>query len=418
MLIRAGVHRLGGNLLEKLLDVDSGHRGPHIDCGQGHQAEFVSYREKSLTTVLAPITLRRAYYHCDACDKGRVPKDEDLDVVGTSYSPGVQRMLSRTGGQGPFERSRRDLRELAGIDVTAKQVERVAEANGARIKARLEQEWQGLLDGSLIPLPSGPPIPRLYVTIDGTGVPTVPRENVGRAGKGPDGRAHTREVKVGCIFTQTKVDEEGRPVRDPRSSSYLAVVESADRFGQLLYAEAARRGVDRAKEVVAIGDGAHWIWNVADEHFPRATHIVDLYHAREHVGAFANLLYAPGDPDRAPWLNARVAELDRGDVEAILERLQKLLKPGRDGDPIRQLISYFDNNRERMRYADFRRRGLFVGSGTVEAGCKTLIGQRLKLSGMRWTVRGAEAIIALRCCEQSGRWDEFWQSLHTQIEVA
>ena len=418
MAIRAGMLKLGGSILEGLLNLDAGHQGQQIECGSGHQAGFVSYRSKDVVTVLAPVKLRRAYYHCGQCHQGRVPRDEELDVVGSSLSPGVRRMASRVGSQEAFTPGSRDLYELAGIRLPAKQVERTAEANGARIRAASQAEWEGLLSGQVVLCPSGPPIAKLYVTVDGTGVPTVPRETEGRRGKGEDGRARTREVKVGCVFTQTRLDDKGQPLRDPESSSYLAAIETAERFGPLLYAESARRGVERAQQVIVIGDGAHWIWNVADEHFPRATQIVDLYHAREHVAAFANLLFAPNDPDRKPWLAARLQELDRGEVELLTERLAALLQPGPESDAIRSLISYFDTNRERMRYAYFRQAGLFVGSGTVEAGCKTIVAQRLKRSGMRWTVRGAESIMSLRCCEQSGRWEEFWTRPDVQMEIA
>lgn len=418
MTIRAGMHQIGGSLLEKLLSLETGHQGQQIECGAGHQADFVDVREKYVTTVLAPIRLRRAYYHCPQCHRGRVPRDEELDLVGTSLSPGVCRMVARAGSQEPFAQGSRDLAEMAGVAISAKQVERVAEAKGARLKAAAEAEWVGCLSGDIIASPTAPPIPNFYVTMDGTGVPTVPKENRGRQGKGEEGRARTREVKVGCLFTQTGLNEKGQPVRDPRSSSYLAAIETAQRFGQMLYGEAVRRGVERAERTIVIGDGARWIWNLAEEHFPRATQIVDLYHAREHVAAFANLLFAPTDPERKPWLAKRLEELDRGQVELLTQRLADLLSPGPEADPIRELISYFDSNRDRMRYATFRARGLFIGSGTVEAGCKTLVGQRLKQSGMRWTVRGAESIIALRSCQASGRWAEFWTYPDVQTQIA
>ncbi|MHB8589256.1 MAG: ISKra4 family transposase [Candidatus Dormibacteraceae bacterium] len=411
------MHKVGGTLLEMLLGLDHGHHGPHIECGQGHQAEFVGYREKYLTTVLAPVHLRRAYYHCANCHRGVVPKDKELDIVDSSLSPGVRRMAARAGSQESFAQASRDLADLAAISLPAKQVERVAEANGDRVKARVEQEWEAIISGAIAPLPTGGSIPKLYVTIDGTGVPTVPKENEGRRGKGADGRAHTREVKVGCLFTQTGLDEHGRPVRDPASSSYLAVVESSQRFGQLLYAEAARRGVGRADTAIVIGDGARWIWNLADEHFPRAVQIVDLYHAREHLHSPAKLVFTD-DRQRWSWVSRRIAELDRGEVEAVLAKLSALNCAGPAAQAVQEATSYFDNNRERMRYARFRSLGLFVGSGAVEAGCKTIVHQRLKQSGMRWTVRGAESIMSLRCCEASGRWEEFWKPNYTQTAIA
>jgi hypothetical protein len=323
-------------------------------------------------------------------------------------------MVARVGAHEPFAQARRDLAELAGVELTAKRVERSAEASGARIRAAADQEAAALLAGTIVALGSTEPVETLYVAIDGTGVPTVPSETEGRRGKAPDGRARTREVKVGCLFTGTGLDERGRPVRDPGSSSYLAVVESAERFGELLYAEAVRRGVDRAARVVVLGDGARWIWGLAAEHFPDTVEIVDLYHAREHLYDLARLAIRE---DRA-WLDARLAELDQGAIEALLEALLDLDAAGPVAEALREVTSYFANNRERMRYGHFRALGLFVGSGVVEAGCRTLVGQRLKQSGMRWTVRGAESIISLRCTEASGRWDEVWKWLQPQTIAA
>ena len=408
------MQRLGGTRLEDLVALDRGYRGPRVDCGGGHLARFVGYRDKNLDTVLGPVTLRRAWYHCRDCGTGLAPRDRELGVAGASLSAGLARMVARVGAHEPFAQARRDLAELAGIGLTAKRVERSAEASGPRIRAAADQEAGALLAGTLVPAASAEPVETLYVAIDGTGVPTVPRETEGRRGKDPDGRARTREVKVGCLFSQSRLDERGRPVRDPGSSSYLAVVESAERFGELLYAEAVRRGVDRAARVVVIGDGARWIWGLAAEHFPDAVEIVDLYHAREHLYDLARLAI----PDDRAWLDARLAELDQGAIEALLEALADLAAAGPVAKELREVTGYFANNRERMRYGRFRALGLFVGSGVVEAGCRTLVGQRLKQSGMRWTVRAAESIISLRCAEASGRWDEVWTWLHPQTAVA
>jgi len=407
LAIRAGMHRIGGSFLEKLLALDRGHRGPRVECGAGHEATFVNYREKYLTTVLAPVRVQRAYYHCADCHGGVVPRDDELRIAGSSLSPGVRRITARTGSQEPFAQASRDLADLAGITVPAKQVERVSEASGDRIRKAAENEWADLLAGTILPLPATP-IPTLYVAVDGTGVPTVPAETEGRAGKGADGRAHTREIKLGCVFTQTKLDEDGRPVRDPDSTSYLATAESAETFGPMVYTEALRRGVQRARRVVILGDGARWIWNIAGEHFPNSIQVVDLYHAREHVGDLATLLFPTDPTERRQWREARVTELDRGDITTLLHQFRQVDCASGIADQVRKQISYFETNKTRMRYGEFRRMGIFVGSGVVEAGCRSLVHQRLKQSGMRWSLRGAQSVIWLRCHQAGGRWDEFW----------
>lgn len=403
------MHEIGGRVLEHLLNADGGgYRGARIPCGQGHDAEFIEYRGKAVLTVLAPVTVQRAYYHCGSCGAGLLPKDQALDIVGTAFSPGVRRMMGRVGGQEPFAAGQRDLAELAGIRVHAKQVERVAEGIGQQIETRAQQEQQAALAGKVVPLRA---VPKLYIAIDATGVPMVPHETDGRPGKDETGKAKTREAKVGCVFTQTRLDAKGRPVRDEASTSYVGAIEPAEAFGWRLYAEAVRRGVQRAAQVIVLGDGAPWIWGIAAEHFPGAIQIVDLYHAREHLAELGKLFYGPSSAAATTWTAARSKELDAGEIEQIVAALGRLRPRHTEGqEAVRKARSYFETNAERMRYAAFRRQGLFVGSGVVEAGCKIIIGFRLKQSGMRWTVRGANAIIALRCAELSGRWEEFWEA--------
>jgi len=411
MAIRGASHRIGGSLLQELLNADSGgYQGASIDCGKGHRARFVEYREKALVTVLSTVEVTRAYYHCDPCGDGIIPKDLALDIVDTGFSPGVRRMMGQVGGKEPFDQGKKDLEALAGVPVTTKAVERVSEVIGKQIEQQDRSERNQILSGKVVPFVSKARIPKLYVAMDGTGVPVVARETEGRKGKDESGKAKTREAKLGCVFTQTTVDEKGCPVRDVDSTTYVGAIETAECFGSRIYAEAIRRGMIQAEQVIILGDGAKWIWGIADEHFHGAIQIVDLYHAREHLAKVAKLVYGVKNKKSDEWNVARRDELDKGDVEAVIVAMGRLRPQDKTVQKeIQTEIEYFRSNVKRMRYADFRRQGLFVGSGVVEAGCKTVIAQRLKLSGMHWTVRGANAIIALRCLQLSGRWEEFWE---------
>lgn len=415
---------LGAELLDKLLATDTGYRGPGTDCGQGHRAEFVAYRDKHLDTVLGRISLRRAYYHCRGCGHGIVPRDDELGVTGESLSPGLRRMTARAAAAQPFAQATDLLAELAGVSLTVKRVERAAEADGAAAAARIRAESQAIAKGTVSVLapttaPDKPLPDKLYLAIDGTGVPMVPAATQDRAGKHPDGRARTREVKLACLFTQTTVDEKGRPVRDPDSSSYLASFAPAAEFATLAHAEARRRGSDHIRQLVVLGDGAPWIWNLATAILPEATQIVDLYHAREHLHDLAKLL-APTLGDTQPtWLADRLATLDDGDIETLVHTTCQLPLTNPDTTAERDTaLAYFTTNAHRMRYAYFRDLGMFVGSGAVEAGCKAVIGQRLKLSGMRWNVPGATGILTLRCQQASDRWEHIWPRPHNQIPHA
>jgi hypothetical protein len=417
-VIRAGMLKLGGSVLGKLLAADPGYRGGRVECGQGHEAEFVSYRDKTFDTVLGPVTVSRAWYHCAACGHGLAPRDAELGVAGTSMSGGLAAMNDKVAAAGPFAKAAGLLAALAGVHLTAKRVERSAEASGAAKAAADRSRAQAITARRLVPLPPSPLPDKLYAAIDGTGVPVTAKEAAGRDGKGEDGRARTREVKLAVFFTQDKVNDEGYPVRDQDSSSYLATFEPASVFAGFVEAEGIRRGARHVRQLTILGDGAAWIWNIATAKFPEATQIVDLFHAREHLHDLARVLEFMLGDQREKWLAARLEDLDYGDIDGICAAARAYPLVGVKKDEVAKALGYFENNAPRMRYKWFRSRGLFVGSGVVEAGCKAVVGQRLKLSGMRWTVPGADAIIALRCREASSHWEEIWQRPRSQTATA
>jgi len=409
LAIRAGLTRLGRGVLEALLTADAGHRGPRAGCGSGHQAELVSYRDKTFDSVLGPVTVSRAWYHRRACGRGVAPRDSELGVAGETMSPGLAKMSARAGAAVPFTPGASLVGELAGITLTGRRPGRRAEADGAAAAAAIEAQAAAITARTVIPLTPAPLPDMLYLAIDGTGVPVVAAETEGRDGKADDGTARTREVKLCCAFTQTSTGQDGRPVRDPDSSSSLATFAPAAEFGVLMAGEARRRGAGHIRQLVILGDGAHWIWNLAARHFPEATQIVDLYHAREHLHDLARLLeFILGD-HREEWLAARLGELDAGDIPAICAAARTFPLTGRKASDLDTALGYFETNPHRRQYAHFRSLAMFVGSGAVEAGCKAVIGQRLKLSGMHWSVPGATAILTLRCQQASGRWQEIWQ---------
>jgi hypothetical protein len=317
--------------------------------------------------------------------------------------------MARVGAQEPFAAARQDLAELAGVMVQTKAVERISEAVGRAAEVANQAERAALLTGQGVAIAAAT---RLYVEMDGTGVPAVPQDTQGRAGKAADGTAKTREAKLGCVFTQFHFDAQGWPVRDPESTTYVGAIETAEEFGPRLHAEAVRRGLTPTTTTIVLGDGAPWIWHRADAHFPDAVQIVDLYHARQHLEAVGRLAFGSGTAAATAWVAARRDELDDGDVDVIIAEINTLpaaSDPNRQ-DELRKEAEYFETNKLRMCYKYFRARGFFVGSGVVEAGCKTVIGHRLKQSGMRWTVAGANAVIALRCRLLGNRWDDLWRS--------
>jgi hypothetical protein len=409
--MRTALHHAGAAVLSELLQFAAPAEDQRqVPCRCGHPAHYQEMRSKAVLTIVGPVRISRPDYLCSHCHEGQFPLDVELDIERTEFSPGVRRMQALVGQQAPFEHGREQLKALAGLEVTAKSVERTAEAIGAHIAQREEGEIQKALQLDL-PIPIGRPVPMLYVQMDGTGVPVVKKETMGRQGKTEGQPAHTREVKLGCVFTQTTWDEEGYAIRDPDSTTYTGAIETAVEFGKRIYREAWKRGWSRAKKKVVIGDGAEWIWNLVAEHFPDALQIVDLYHARQHLWEVSRQLYPQEGVQQRAWMKVHQKRLlDRGKIKKLVDALRSIHAANPQvAEKIRSEADYFERNAERMRYPRFRRQHLFVGSGVIEAGCRTVIGSRLKQSGMFWTVRGANTILALRCSHLNGRFEDYWE---------
>ena len=400
--------RLAARALEQRLNADaSDYAGPRLACACGQSARYVGRRAKSFVSVLGPLRLERAYYHCAVCGRGFCPRDRALGLEGGSLSPAVARMTAAVGALVSFQEGSDLLQELAGVQVEAKQVERTAEALGEEV---LEDEQCRVEPEGSEALPS-----TLYLGVDGTGVPMRGAELKGRTGKQADGSAKTREVKLCTVWSAESRDAEGHPVRDEGSVTYSAAIESAasadadprgSEFAQRVWREARRRRFQEAARRVALGDGAPWIWNLIQELFPGATEIVDQFHVKQHLSEVAKALY-PTDPRRAhQWAEHRHQELEAGQLQRIR---QALLRQAARCEQARKCADYLQRNQHRMRYPEFHAQGLCTSSGVVEAGCKVTVGTRLKRAGMHWTLRGANAIIALRCCRLSGRFEDFWE---------
>jgi hypothetical protein len=408
--IRGAVLQIGARALEGFLaGVGRGRRVQPLLCADNHlvcQMESIGLREKTIRTILGEVRFKRSGYRCPVCGATRYPGDEALDVEGTGFSPGVRRMMAYAGGDMRGFRTARKMLELcAALRLDPKDVERVSEETG-----RIIEDWaarERSLAVAAPPLDETPDI--VYVTYDATGAPIRKEELREAKGKGEDGKARTREVKLGCVFTQTGTDEEGRPVRDENSTTYVGAIEPSMDFGHRIYAEAVRRGLLNARRVVILMDAIAYNKSIASEHFSNATVIIDLYHAREHLAAFVRDVLR--QKLTGPLHQSLRGLLDTGEIGKLVAQMEKVLpRNGPRRAAGRKQTAYFRNNAPYMRYAEFRREGLFVGSGVIEAGCKTVVGWRLKNSGMFWSVRGANAIVALRCCILSDRFEQFWES--------
>ena len=411
MAVRSAMHQAGAAALSQLLRFsEPPAEERRIACACGQQACYRELRTRPILTAVGWAEVTRPYYLCPHCHTGQFPADAELDIEHTEFSPGVRRMHALVGQAAPFQRGREQMQLLAGLEVTAKAVERNAEAIGEDIAQHEQAEIQRAVQLDL-PIVLGDPVPILYVQMDGTGVPVVKKETTGRPGKVQGQPAHTREAKLGCVFSQTTWDKEGFAIRDPASTTYTGAIETAEGFGKRIYLEAWNRGWSHAAKKVVLGDGAEWIWNLAGLHFPGAIQIVDLYHARQHLWDLARKLYPNDASAQKKWMSLHQKRwLDNGKIEKLVASLRAIVSTDADLlDQLRTQADYFETHAERMRYLKFRRQHLFVGSGVIEAGCKTVIGSRLKHSGMFWTLRGANAIIALRCSHLNGRFEDYWE---------
>lgn len=394
--------RVGAGILESMMNSDRGDCQPTLTHPDGTVMNYAGRREKTFVTVLGEITLKRAYY-TDGNDRGYFPRDDKLGLDRDSLSDGVKRMIGHTASVLSFKESSLMIEHLATLHVSSKQVERAAEGLGEEIsrKERFEIE-------------NGTPCSKtMYLGIDGTGCPVRKEETEGRKGKQPDGSAKTREVKLAVAFSADGRDKQNKPVRDEGSVTYNAAIESAatgdldeniSDFACRVERETQRRGFDKAERQVIIGDGALWIWNIADELFPHAVQIIDLYHAKGTISNAAREIFGTESDVGNQWGKECRDALESGRIDIILNKLEPFVKKCEEADSCR---NYLIKNKERLRYPLFRRMGLCTSSGIVESGCRHVIGASVKQSGMHWTVRGANAIIALRCNKLSGRFDDF-----------
>jgi hypothetical protein len=395
-VVQGTMKQVGRRLLELLVETcRPEERSATIPCRCGGTAKFERHREGTVLTTVGQARVTRAYYLCPECHEGTYPLDERLRFCAGGLSAALQEALAVTGIHVPFEMASELFERLTRVSISDNGVRESTERIG---KERLEAE-QASVEAAwdLFELPEGPEDPpeRLYGSIDGTSVRT---------------EEGWREPKLGSWYTTDEPPDQQPPEEwelRAEAISYYGDIKKAEDFGRLVYLTGRRRGAHRAKELVFVADGAKWIWNLVEEHFPNAVQIVDWYHAAEHIWDVAYAVYGEGSDAAQEWAGARLNELWEGDFKDVLQAFRAHLNPDWEEDPVQKAIGYFQNHRHRMRYPEFRAQGYQIGSGTIESGCKRVIGARLKQAGMTWTVNGARQVIKARAMYLSGQWDDF-----------
>jgi len=397
LLVRAAVFKSANELVGWLLE----QAADRIDAAYQPKPGQVRKGRETIRAqgIFGSFPLTRDYYYHAGKDRGLYPADAALGLE-VSYTPALAKLICLEGADEPtYLKAERHLEQTGGICVSARQIQRVIQRVGSAAQVWQERPAQ----------PGSCDAPIMYVSADGTGLPMVPEELVGRRGKQPDGKAKTRQVYLGCVFTQHRTDEQGHPVRDWESTTYVSSFKSSDEFGPCLRQEAIRRGMADAGEVVVLIDGAKGLENLGKLNFKDCVQIVDFYHALEHAGDVLAALIGKDHPDYKTRQHRWAKRLLKDKVQALIDETRKECAGKPQASKVEEDLGYFVRNVKRMQYGTFRAKGYFIGSGVVEAGCKTVIGGRCKQSGMFWSESGAENILALRCIHSSRRLDEFWK---------
>jgi hypothetical protein len=398
VLVRTAIfkpaNKLVGMLLQQAADrIDAAYIPKPGEQAKGREVLMVK-------GMFGTFPLMRQYYYHPGKKRGHFPADAALALEG-AYTPALARLICLEGAdESSFLQASFHLAQTGGISVSERQIQRVVGRAGECAVA-----WQ---KRESAPGPCEAKI--LYVSADATGVPMRVEELAGRKGKAPDGKAKTRMATLGCVFTQIKEDDKGRPVRDHDSTTYLSAFQGPSDFGISLRREAIRRGLFSAREIVLLIDGAPGLEKLGRDYFPGAVQIVDFYHALEHLQTLIETLWGKGDEARNKRRRHYWKKLLAHDgVARIIRQARKEALLRGNVAQVETALGYFANNVSRMQYGTFRAKKYFIGSGVVEAGCRSLIGKRCKQSGMFWSEPGADKVLAFRCIHASRRMDSFWK---------
>jgi len=399
-LIRTAIFKQAADIVGYLLQaaadrIDANYRPARGQTRKGRESLTVQ-------CLFGAFALQRDYYYSSATG-GFYPVDAALGLE-TGHTPALVRLACLEGAdETGFQKAERHLWETGGIRLQARQIQRLVQRVGPAAQAWQQREY--------VPAQADnkSPVPIMYVSADGSGVPMRKEELEGRSGKQVDGTAKTRQAYLGCVFTQHGTDEKGRPVRDWASTTYISSMDDIEAFGAMLRWETLRRGLAFARHVVFLVDGASGLERMGRICFKDAVQIVDFFHALEHAGrVLVVLLGSKLHPDYERRRGQWAKRLLKNGVQRLIDDTRKECVGKTQTEAVEKELNYFVDNVNRMQYRTFRQQGYFIGSGVIEAGCKTVIGARCKQSGMFWGLTGAENILALRCINSSQRDESFW----------
>jgi hypothetical protein len=428
---------MGRNLLEGVLNSRLHEQRPAArrEGSCGHAQRLVGERPKVLITLVGKVTVVRAYYQClpggkaeeeRGCTHGEAPADVLWGVHEQRTTRGVQRLISYLSARLTFEEAGEALCRCVPIGMSGRQALTLMRPVGEALAAVEDRQVHALRAAALQARSRTQArreqkgMERLYIELDGVLARmrrgSVPMEKDEQQRKGD----LYREIKAGAVFRAERGSKRselapGVYVDTPAEDSvrYVARRTAKGGFGWLLYQLALQCGLEQAQQVVVVGDGAPWIWNLATEHFPGAVQILDLYHAKEHVWDVAHAVFGGATAAATTWATHACSLLEQGQSEALVSAIQALPpippEPGQARSSPERAVDYFTTNAQRMRYPLFRAQGMHIGSGIAEAACKTIVSTRAKRSGMRWTPEGLDTLLPLRTAVLNGAYDSFWE---------
>jgi hypothetical protein len=409
------ITEVGNELLSGLLRL---HETPYVadtvPCDCGGQAEYQRQREGGVQTIVGEVRVKRAYYLCPDCHQGRYPLDERLEFCAGGLSAGLEESAALAGVVEPFASAAELLARLlwTGVKLSHNRVRGATEDMGRALAQAEDELVERVFESDNRGLPEAPEKgpQRLYISVDGTSVRCKATDEE-IVEKGQNYVWH--EAKVAALYETKEVATSQKPDEiaiKAEEIDYYADMADAQHFARLVWLKAYERGVSHAEEVILLGDGAPWIWLRLGMLFPRAIQILDWYHAQGYLVQVAQAVFGPATQPHKSWLKPELDLLWDGKVQQVIQNLEILQETHPEIEAIQDAITYYTNNQHRMNYPAYRERGLQIGSGTIESGCKRVVKARLDQAGMTWTVEGARAVLKARAAYLSGQWDDLWQN--------
>lgn len=362
------------------------------------KAMYERQREASVRSLFGKVSYQRAVYVCGNCGNRHSAMDAELGLHPNEMSAELERLAAQVGVQMPFAQASALFEELTLVSLSDQSIDKAAQAYGETVAVYEQEQIQSACESTTVmPL-------RLYGSIDGGRVQT----------RAPKGEIQPwRELKVGAWY-----QARGEPPKSPNGDwriqaydiTYHADICAAADFGEIFWATGVARGAENATELIMIGDGARWIWDLVDLHFPHAIQIIDWFHAREYLMPVAKHAFTD-KLQQVQWEHDMRDALWQGQLDTVIHACQKLIQPNlaSDDDPAQKAVTYYTNNQHRMNYAYYRQQGYQIGSGTIESAVKQIASQRMKVSGARWNVDNARSVAKARAAFLSKQWNFFAQ---------